>query len=306
MENTVGYVSFSIEGEFITERALHAFYEDNNLPLAIDILKSATVNDELSEAEHMELIMSILNGEKELRGNSSTDEYGVYDVETPDVKYNVTEHLTKMQKQLESLQQKLHFVETYLSDNDGYHKLIDIDDEYREYSDGETIFGTTPRDDINYLSPTAKKRMNMPPVNSSEVLTATYGGKGLLDDFLQHAKESKDDDYGWLEPDGTYHVVAWGDHSQFAMEYLKEHYPPHENKDLYWLETSDGSKKPIVAGDVLVYKLHWVLLDNPSQGFARPTYDTKYGYTKAQKEFLFDYYMARNKKDLAYDLYKEE
>lgn len=48
----------------------------------------------------------------------------------------------------------------------------------------------------------------------------------------------------------------------------------------------------IGAADYLVRR-GWVLLHNPSQGIAIPTRDLTRKYTKAQKEFLYDYYMQR-------------
>ena len=42
-----------------------------------------------------------------------------------------------------------------------------------------------------------------------------------------------------------------------------------------------------------------VLLDNPGLGLARPTSSDTRPMTKAQREFLFDYYTERNRPDLA-------
>jgi hypothetical protein len=58
------------------------------------------------------------------------------------------------------------------------------------------------------------------------------------------------------------------------------------------------------AGDVLT-KEGWVLLNNPSQGIAIATKDSSKDYTKAQKEFLFDYYIERNCEKEANDIWKE-
>ena len=60
----------------------------------------------------------------------------------------------------------------------------------------------------------------------------------------------------------------------------------------------------IGAGDWLVER-GGVLLHNPSQGIAYPTKNSVREYTKAQKEFLYDYYMERGCKEEANAIWKE-
>ena len=50
----------------------------------------------------------------------------------------------------------------------------------------------------------------------------------------------------------------------------------------------------------------WVLLHNPQQGIAIPTRDITREYTKAQKEFLYDYYMERDCKEEANAIWQDE
>lgn len=49
-----------------------------------------------------------------------------------------------------------------------------------------------------------------------------------------------------------------------------------------------------------------IVADNPSQGIAIPTRDFSREYTKAQKEFLYDYYMERNCKKEANAIWQED
>lgn len=49
----------------------------------------------------------------------------------------------------------------------------------------------------------------------------------------------------------------------------------------------------------------WVLLHNPQQGIAIPTRDITREYTKAQKEFLYDYYMERDCRKEANAIWQE-
>ena len=50
----------------------------------------------------------------------------------------------------------------------------------------------------------------------------------------------------------------------------------------------------------------WVLLHNPSRGIAFPTKNPVKEYTKAQKEFLYDYYMERDCKKEANAIWQED
>lgn len=117
----------------------------------------------------------------------------------------------------------------------------------------------------------------------------------LLDSFMKRWKDEEErttEDYGWLEPNGTFHAVEWGEHQNWAQEYLEEHEPEvamdHE-VDMQ-IKCNVGL---IGAGDYLVER-GWVLLHNPMQGIAYPTRNPIKDYTKAQQEFLYDYYVERD------------
>lgn len=120
-----------------------------------------------------------------------------------------------------------------------------------------------------------------------------------LDSYMKRMLDTEEHttkDYGWLEPSGKFHAVKWGDHQKWAYEYLESKV---KNDEEY-------SKLPRLyeAGDVLT-KEGWVLLHNPSQGIAIATRNPCKDYTKAQKEFLFEYYMERNCEKEANDVWKE-
>ena len=120
-----------------------------------------------------------------------------------------------------------------------------------------------------------------------------------LDSYMKRMLDTEEHttkDYGWLEPSGKFHAVKWGDHQKWAYEYLESKV---KNDEEY-------SKLPRLyeAGDSLI-KEGWILLHNPSQGIAIATKDSSKDYTKAQKEFLFDYYIERNCEKEANDIWKE-
>ena len=102
-----------------------------------------------------------------------------------------------------------------------------------------------------------------------------------MKDTTQHTTS----DYGWLSPNGEFFEADWGEHN----EYLEKN--DTEYDDAYSDKCTDR-----------LIELHWVLLDNPCCGIATPKYG-EFGMTKAQKEFLYDYYMERNLKDEANDIW---
>ena len=279
-------VSFSIEGEFITNLARERFYVNHNLKAAVELVQSATMTDQLSESEHLALCLEIIAGSKNIVGTYPGDDYGLEktDKSTDEA---ISQLLKKIDNtyaeflnaktELQEMQQKISF----LAENMSETKIKQINTEYH------TIYGKYLFTDY--------------PANAGKVF-----GSNMLDSFLSRAKDNKEHtyaDYGWLEPDGTYHEVDWGEHSKWAAEYCTEHYPHKKYADMYWKD--EYKTIPCYGGDLLVYKLHWVLLDSPSQGLAIPKYDIVTGLTKAQKEFLYDYYIERGRNKEANEIWKD-
>ena len=142
--------------------------------------------------------------------------------------------------------------------------------------------------------------------------TAEDRQQDALDGFMKRMMDEEDhitEDYGWLEPDGTFHGVGWGDHQEWANNYLEEKLTEEERFNAMIEINASGMAKCsadiVGAGDYLIRR-GWVLLHNPSQGIAIPTRDFSREYTKAQKEFLYDYYMERNCKKEANAIWQED
>lgn len=75
-------------------------------------------------------------------------------------------------------------------------------------------------------------------------------------------------------------------HGEWAADHVAEFYgDEHEEKQ-------QEARKYISYGDFLTDR-GWVLLHNPSQGIAIPTTSPGKRYTKAQKEFLYQYFIDR-------------
>jgi hypothetical protein len=284
----VQHLHFSIVGEFVTNLAREALIYDNNFKRAIDIVKSATANDTLSPDEHFLLCLEIVLGRKKIVGTYPGDDYGVEmddeSIQVDDISAIFDKISTKnksLEKELNDMYRKFSFICKELSE----YKLSELAYEYKaEY--GEQLFEKDYGEEVRCIK------------------------SNILDDFISHMKEENTQayqyaDYGWLEPDGTYHEVEWGNHSSWAAEYCEEHYPYTDPKfrPMYWREVN-GEKQHFVNGDFLMYVLHWVLIDSPFQGHGTPKYDAAFGLTKKQKEFLYDYFIERKRNNEASALYQ--
>ena len=136
--------------------------------------------------------------------------------------------------------------------------------------------------------------------------TAEDRQQDALDSLMERMMDEENhttEDYGWLEPDGTFHGAEWGEHQEWAQNYMNEKLPEEAMDRDIDLQTKCNVGL-IGAGDWLVER-GWVLLHNPSRGIAFPTKNPVKEYTKAQKEFLYDYYMERDCKKEANAIWKE-
>lgn len=291
------HLHFSITGEFITNAAREALFVKKDLAGAIDILRSALCCDQIDSDEQLMICLQVLHGAASIEGVSGTDSYGLKhrdDIdERPTNLSSISQLIADMAEQKEKLEKEYHDLcikFSFLAEHTSHWKLTEINnDYYSEY--GEPLFSD---------------------LAVSPYVTARPGTMdNLLDDYMAQRKrevesEEEVEDYGWLEPDGTWHPVPWGYHGKWAGEWLNEHMSYKDNPDIYFRQMSDGSKRYICGGDVLVYSLGWVLMDSPHQGIAHSTVDPVRGMTKAQKEFLYDYYIERGRNEEANRLYSEE
>lgn len=116
-----------------------------------------------------------------------------------------------------------------------------------------------------------------------------------IDSYIKRMTDKEEhttQDYGWLEPNGTFHAVEWGEHQSWAQSYLDENYPEQAEDTEIDMQVKCNVGL-IGAGDWLVER-GWILLHNPMHGIAYPLVNPAKKPTKAQKEFLFDYYVERN------------
>ena len=273
---------FSVQGEFITNLAREwLFYEGKDLDKIIDLLESCMCGSEMSEKQIRRYAEDVLIGRAELKGDSATGTFHLctYDAdEQPEVKdsMNIFLQLTKAKQEKREAQNEL--------------------DKMREWY---TVA-------MEHLP--ERERRKVMKETGQEIPEDDYGLSDALQSFIDRMTDEKEhstEDYGWLEPDGTFHEVEWAEHQNFAEEFIREHMTEED-----WIAAGIHQPGQFMSdslhtfGDYLIER-GWVLLHNPSQGIAFPTKKPEKRYTKAQKEFLYDYYMERGREREANEIWEE-
>lgn len=278
------HLQFKINGEYITQQA-NELLKNGEMKKAMKIIHGCTLSDQLSEKEHNMLIYDILEGRARIKGTYPEPDYGVVYPEDKkdasniaDVIKNLSEENEKQKEEAIKYEERLSYILEYLQENHSY-VLSNIAFDYQDQYD-EPLFK-------NY-EPEYESKSNAQLSN-------------MLESFLERAKQNTEDDYGWLEPNGKFHPVEWGLHNNWAENYLMSRYSEEERNKLYY----NDEHIRIPATDVMIYKLNWILLHNPSQGLAQHTAKPGYPLTKPVKEFLFDYYSKRKQYAMANAIQKE-
>lgn len=300
---------FSITGAIITRIAREKLYVNNDLPGAFEAIMGATLTDQLTEAQRACIALAILDGRKEIVGTYPGDDYGIEDVpEDKRPNWNLAGHFRKMNEKMAELERKNKLLLDKLacvSETIGSENLLKrCDAEWRTNwcdkdasAEDRTIFGT----EAAWGGIAAAVRDILAEDDMSPLQKAMLP---QVAEFTQRMTQSEDlgPDYGWLFPDGKFEPVEFGDHLSWAMKWLKKHDPEWKNYETMMEHGHDFSD----AGDVLNQKYHAVLLHNPGLGYARVTSLDLRGMTKAQKEFLYDYYKKRGLDREADDIWKED
>lgn len=268
---SVETVEFDINGEWLTNEAREQFYIRNKgYEKCLGFLSDCMRGTEETEAEIRRHSEDLLLGRAALKGSTRDRTYHleVYDPNEQEIMpsnmniWKIAGDQIKVRKELEQYKKRwsvaMKIIPKYLKEE----IAIELDEDLTEPESQPAV----PRALDNYM-------------------------KRMLD-----TEEHTTEDYGWLEPNGKFHAVEWGDHQKWAYEYLESKAKTEE----------EYSKLPRLyeAGDVLT-KEGWALLHNPSQGIAMATRNPCKDYTKAQKEFLFGYYMERNCEKEANDVWSD-
>lgn len=269
-------LSFNVKGEFITQLAKEwLFYEGKEFEQVINLLLSCMCGTDMSEKTLKRFAEDVLIGRAVLCGNTADDTFcmTIYEPE----------------EQPETPKQ----FDIFRRFSEEVRKRKDAEKEKEKYAEWYSVA-------MEYVPEYLKKQVRE---ETGQPIESKYGS-GLLSGFIERMSDKtkySTEDYGWLAPDGNFYGVEWGNHQEWAQNYIEEHFP----------EAADDSEVDmqvkcnvglIGAGDWLV-EHGWVLLHNPSQGIAFPTKNPVKRYTKAQQEFLYDYYMERGKEKEANAIY---
>lgn len=321
MDSETRALNFSIQGSLITRMAREAvFYTDPpRIKWAIDLLMGSIVTDELSEGDRLALAIKIIEGDADIVGVYPSDDYGV------DV-HDEAKHAGKLWKHLEQkyaelqeiksenlkLKQMLSFVgedlqddtkhrinRTWRSDMDDDEDIFPSLDDTTQWLDGLSG-GMSSQDEAmvdSYL-----ERMRHKAFGRNSPLAADKAADTVSAQVSEAyaAANPTDADYGWLSPTGEFFPVDFAEHSSWAWEYIRKQTPDPKERDKVIFSAGIES-----AGDYLQSR-GWVLLHNPSMGTAIVTEGPTQTLTKAQREFLYDYYTARGKHAMAEKYFKEE
>lgn len=266
-----------VDGEGITAIAREQCFYSYNFKFGMDLLEGSLQTDQLTQNEIKGLAFAILDGRATIKGIYPDGDYHFEYLEEKDNKWDIASLIEKLnkkreaaEKETEEISQKFCFLAERLSS-------WEAKSANREY---KQEFGTNLFEDM--------EEENELPLF------------GEIENFLKRMKDTEEhstEDYGWLDPNGNFYGVEWGDHQKWASKWLcenlSEEYGEHERIVLY------------KAGDELI-KRGWVLLHNLSQGIAFPTSDPTKTMTKAQKEFLYDYFVERNCMKAANEVWEGE
>lgn len=274
-------LTFSVDGKFITELAREWLFDEGKpFEKVMDLLLSCMGGTDMSEKELRRRAEDVLIGRAEFYGNTANGTFcmAAYDANgQPDIpeRFNIFyRYSEEIRKRKEYEKEKGMYMEWY-----------------------EVAMQYVPESLKNEV-----RRETGQPIESH------YGSDelaGFMERMLDEEKHSTED-YGWLAPDGTFYEVEWGNHQEWAEKYIRTNMTEEQ-----WLEAGIHEKGKFQSasyntfGDWLV-EHGWVLLHSPSQGIAFPTRNPLKRYTKAQQEFLYDYYMEREKEKEANSVYAEE
>ena len=255
-------LSFTVTGAFVTRTAREWFWDEHKPWERVEeFLLACMCGTDKSREELVTLARDVVLGRAKFTGDTAD---GSYCMVADDGEYAIRA-AERLMKRLESEQAERRNLETRMENL--MDRIIDEDCEW-------------------LLEDRRPQEMDMNP---------------LLKSFLeqQEIEDKYDDNYGWLEPNGTFHPVEFAEHQSWAREKVIELGWIGEDRDS-WVD-ADGNTHYFCLGnegDILV-EHGWVLLHNPGRGIAFVTSSDEKPLTKAQREFLFGYYTDRGQDDLA-------
>lgn len=255
MSNGSRELVFHTTGAFITDLARDWFWEEKKpWPVIEELLLACMCGTDKPKEELVKLAREIVCGSKQFIGRTDDGSYAMVDDDKELLaKYQASwaGRLKSTEAALNEIEQKFFQLADYLIDS-GYGRLL-------------RMSGVSGEEDEPDMSDELK----------------SYLEQSTLE------KRGFEDNYGWLDPGGSFYPVDWGEHQGWAYRKARQ---------MGWIQ--DSALHTGQDGDILVQH-GWVLLHSPSMGVASVTASDEKPLTKAQREFMFSYYSDRGKPELA-------
>ena len=295
-------LSFGITGEFITKVAREWFFiESKPYEVVEELLLSGMSGTDIPKGKLQLMAQDILLGRAEFRGNSWDDTYRYVILDNP-AEMNLIAEYAKVKRELKrEKESRENLSQKYLALLDGLRmwydgELEDALDSIEDQDAKDIVIDLMALHDQVLLEyyPGYGRKVKFRDSDDEVVIQKTTG-EPLLDSFFRQKsfEDQFEDNYGWLEPNGTFHEVPWCDHQEFARKTIENRGWQDE------FDRWDDDTSIYCNGDFLTQVKGWALLHNPGRGVAIVTRDESKRLTKAQREFLFDYYAKRKMMDKA-------
>lgn len=107
-------LTFSINGDFITQLAREKCHYEGKMEYAINLLESCLESDEITDNERKGLAFAILDGRAEVTGTYPGDDYRFHYLDQRDEQWNIARTLEKLHEKAEQTEKELHQVEEKL------------------------------------------------------------------------------------------------------------------------------------------------------------------------------------------------
>lgn len=278
-------ISFCVTGEFLTGLARDKLYEENNLVKAVEALMDTVSSHDIDETQRAVLALRVLDGTAAFRGMSGDDfRLELYEESDPEYRDGVkglskwNEDLLTSFEQLRAEKRKLEEKYAFVIENLNLpaYKISELNDLWLQEGHETPLF--------------------------RGALECTSTKTAMLDEYIEQQTSEREDDYGWLSPEGKFYPSKWAHHRKWAEDWLKEHCPDWEER----YRKFPGCPKYPEPEDFMKHVMHWTLIHSPSQGLPRHTLYPGQTLTKKQKRFLIDFYEKRNMRRDAESLSKED
>ena len=281
-------LSFSITGKFITDRARKMYYEEKcGYQATVQYLMLALEGLTVNENQKLEYAQDVILGRAEFVGDVAKGDFGLQ------VNDKISEDLFKY---IEQMHEEIRRLRISLTQYEDLQSTLKTWRDYGKESAEETLFELCD-DDAELVDSLLNPK---PDFYESEIVgedepqfwrrwIQTELEKIVIEDVSDEVSNlltqnaiawEFGEGYGWLEPNGDFHKVEFGNHEKFAEEYVLK---------ARWTIMNFKS-----FGDILLNR-GWVLLHNPMQGIAKVTRNERLSLSSNQREFLFKYYIDRER-----------